>query len=234
MSEYAKRLFKLRKKSIDGISQKKICSPSIEIVNNAFSIETLAAEAVNNNVLKQQHHEIEIIGSNLEHDHKHHHSHNHDLQNNTFIVLISLSAHSFFDGLLLGVQKSEKDMWSFLFIVALHHSIMSFSVGTVSSSNANINDDSSNNHKIIKKHVIMTLLWSFIIPIGIFITLFRAQIDKLAVAVLMNVATGSFLYITFIELLPQSITNLSLPYKLDIIFILLGYAIICLLEYIGE
>ena len=50
----------------------------------------------------------------------------------------------------------------------------------------------------------------------------------------MNIATGSFMYITFIELLPHSIVNLHLPFKLDIGFIFLGYSIICILEYIGE
>ncbi len=46
------------------------------------------------------------------HNHNHDHGHNH--KNNSIIVLLSLSAHSFFDGLLLGMQKTEKDMWQFL------------------------------------------------------------------------------------------------------------------------
>ena len=108
---------------------------------------------------------------------------------------------------------------------------MSFSVGNILSSKTDINNKNS---KSFVKHLLMSFIWSTIIPFGIFVTIFKASIDKLTVAVLMNVATGSFMYITFIELLPQSIKNLNLPFKLDIFFILFGYSIICLLEYIGQ
>ena len=57
---------------------------------------------------------IEDTDHNHKHNHNHDHDHNHSHKNNSFIVLLSLSAHSFFDGLILGIQKSEKDMWQYL------------------------------------------------------------------------------------------------------------------------
>jgi zinc transporter ZupT len=107
---------------------------------------------------------------------------------------------------------------------------MSFSVGNILSNKIDLHIKSS---KGFIKHLFLTFIWSIIIPFGIFITIFKASIDKLVIAVLMNLAAGSFIYITFIELLPQSIKKLNLPFKLDIIFILIGYSIICLVEYIG-
>ena len=160
-----------------------------------------------------------------------HHKHDHGSmkhKNNKLIVLLSLSAHSLFDGIILGIQNTDNEMWRFLFVVALHHSIMSFSVGNIISTN------NKKNSKNLKRHLCMAFIWSIVIPLGIFITIFKASIDKLVVAVLMNVATGSFIYITFIELLPHSMMNFNLPFKLDILFIMLGYAIICIFEYIGK
>jgi zinc transporter 1/2/3 len=211
----------------------EISSVTGETVNNGFMLEETGKkiEVVVNfdQTIKNE----PTINEDYEHDHAGH-NHKHSLQKNVFIVLISLSAHSFFDGLLLGIQETEKEMWSFLFIVALHHSIMSFSVGNILSEKIQILNDIKNSRRVLIKHLFMTLLWSIIIPLGILITIFKAHIDKLVVAVLMNIATGSFMYITFIELLPQSIVNLHLPFKLDIGFIFLGYSIICILEYIGE
>ena len=150
-----------------------------------------------------------------DHQHDHHHHHHHASgKKNMFIVIISLSAHSFFDGLILGTKTNSKDMWSFLFIIALHHSVMSFSVGCIINSISNTNADASvrdcSSNQSICKIITAATLWSVIIPFGISISLFQGHINKLAVGILIDVAVGSFLYSVFIELLPETINNVDI------------------------
>jgi zinc transporter 1/2/3 len=179
-----------------------------------------------NNTIEQNVTDISEPNGSHHHVHEfHQHAHHQHDHKNLFIVVVSLSAHSLFDGLLLGLKNNEKDMWSFLLVILLHHTIMSFSVGCISYAS-----DRNNTGKLrFKKLIILSTLWSFIIPVGIFIAVFQASIDKLITGVLSNIATGSFLYITFMELLPSSFQK-KLPYKMNLVLMLAGYGVICLTE----
>ena len=174
------------------------------------------------------------------------HSHVHNSSNtnsnskkNIFIIIISLSAHSFFDGLILGTKSTENDMWSFLFIISLHHFPMSFSIGCLLNSYFN-SDNERNIRNFSTRHVLFkimvsAILWSIMIPLGILVTMFQEQIDQFSTGVLINIATGSFLYITFIELLPETINNIVLPFKLNVICLLFGYLVILVFKsYMGH
>lgn len=179
-----------------------------------------------------------IFGTNETHSPTihNHHDHNHSLHHteNLFIILLSLSAHSFFDGLILGLQDTEKEMWAFLVVILIHHPIISFSVGNTSSNKFNNEEnESSKRCASLIRYLLLTLIWALIIPFGILITIFNDHINKLAISVLMNIAVGSFMYITFIELIPEAINSIHLPYKLNIFFILVGFGIICLTEGLG-
>jgi zinc transporter 1/2/3 len=145
----------------------------------------------------------------------------------SMILLIALSLHMIFDGLALGLQKKESKVWQLLAALCVHKAVISFSVGlrlqeTLSS---------------LKQVVVYIVLFALVSPIGIGIGLAVTTSDNMmaqdvASAVLQSIAAGTFLYVTFFEILQKELCH---SHKLiNVLFTLVGFVVVAGLRFIGE
>lgn len=119
------------------------------------------------------------------------------------ILLIALSFHMIFDGLAVGLQETDAKVYTLLGTLTLHKSVVAFSVGLHLSST----------FQKFKKLVIYMFFFSLVSPfgtlIGMAVTNYKGnQMAKdMASGILQSIACGTFLYITFFEVLLKELAN---------------------------
>ncbi|KAL3867562.1 hypothetical protein ACJMK2_040449 [Sinanodonta woodiana] len=116
----------------------------------------------------------------------------------TLILFIALSLHMVFDGLALGLQKKDSQVWQLLGALAVHKSIVSCSVGL------KLVETSSSTIVVFG----FLTLFSAVSPLGMVLGIVITSADgidnlsrDLASAILQGIATGTFMYVTFFEIL---------------------------------
>ena len=137
------------------------------------------------------------------------------------ILLISLSLHSIFEGLALGLQFGFDETIELLIAISVHKAIESF---TVLLQFAQIPD------RIFLKWSSL-LIFSFASPLGIAIGMPLANgsinPDTLLVnAILQGLATGTFMFVTFVELLPVELAGKD-DRLLKCLCLLAGFGLMC-------
>ena len=138
------------------------------------------------------------------------------------MFLLALSLHSVFEGLAIGLQENEMS----LFIgVMIHKSIMAFLLGLTLKKGT---------FKLMN-FTICILIFAMASPIGIcigtFIEEYKQDIYGLIVnGTLQAMAGGTFLYITFFEVLNPEFSH-SRNKLLKTISCILGYAIMAVVIY---
>ncbi|XP_030271436.1 zinc transporter ZIP1 [Sparus aurata] len=144
----------------------------------------------------------------------------------SFMLFLSLSLHSVFEGLAIGLQSTDSKVLEICIAILVHKSIIVFSLSV----------------KLVQSAV--PPLWvaayigvfALMSPIGIAIgiSVMEAQLEAGALiqAVLEGLAAGTFVYITFLEILPHELNS---PGKqlLKVLFILLGFSIMASLTFLG-
>uniref|UniRef100_A0A3Q3XRY1 Solute carrier family 39 member 1 n=1 Tax=Mola mola TaxID=94237 RepID=A0A3Q3XRY1_MOLML len=144
----------------------------------------------------------------------------------SFMLFLSLSLHSVFEGLAIGLQSTDSRVLEICIAILVHKSIIVFSLAL----------------KLVQSAV--PPLWvaayigvfAMMSPIGIAIgiSVMEAQLaaGTLIQAILEGLAAGTFVYITFLEILPH---ELNTPGKqlLKVIFILLGFSVMAALTFLG-
>ena len=115
----------------------------------------------------------------------------------SLILVATLSLHSLLEGVAIGLQEGVQNAVTIFVAVLLHKSLMAFSMGT----------NLVHSNQPVKKIVMAAAIFSFASPIGIAIGLFiqtlggNSDVTELINAILQAIATGTFLYITFFEVL---------------------------------
>ncbi|XP_054471019.1 zinc transporter ZIP1 [Anoplopoma fimbria] len=144
----------------------------------------------------------------------------------SFMLFLSLSLHSVFEGLAIGLQSTDSKVLEICIAILVHKSIIVFSLSV----------------KLVQSAVRPLWVAAYIgvfalmspIGIGIGISVMEAQLaaGALIQAVLEGLAAGTFIYITFLEILPHELNS---PGKqlLKVLFILLGFSIMAALTFIG-
>ncbi|XP_071345476.1 zinc transporter ZIP1 [Trachinotus anak] len=144
----------------------------------------------------------------------------------SFMLFLSLSLHSVFEGLAIGLQNTESKVLEICIAILVHKSIIVFSLSV----------------KLVQSAVRPLWLAAYIgvfalmspLGIAIGISVMEAQLEAGALiqAVLEGLAAGTFVYITFLEILPHELNS---PGKqlLKVIFILLGFSIMAALTFLG-
>lgn len=146
------------------------------------------------------------------------------------ILLISLSVHSIFEGLALGLQLEKKDLTDIFIAIALHKGVEAF---TIALSLAQIKST-----KTLK--FLCTTVFAFMSPIGVAIgiPIVLASEDETGVGsaqallingVLQGIATGTFMFVTFIEILPHEL-NTKKDRLVKFACIIVGFSAITLLN----
>lgn len=163
--------------------------------------------------------------------HGHHHSHSsHSMfQHSTLrsiMLLVALSFHSVFEGIAIGLQESSADLISIFIAVIVHKAVMAFSLG--------LNIARSDMSR--KNFILSNVFFSLSSPIGVAIGIGMSDLpSSLATdvcnGILQGIAGGTFLYITFFEVLPHEL-NVPNNRLWKVAFVILGYACICGLLFI--
>jgi len=163
-----------------------------------------------------------------QHDHDHNHMDGvfHHSTLRSLILLMALSFHSVFEGLAIGLQESLSQLISLFLAVIAHKGVMAFSLGLTLAQ-----------AKLTKKQFVMSVLvFSLASPLGMAIGIFLSDLDRslgvdFANAILQTIAGGTFLYVTFFEVLPHEF-NQPKNRMLKLLFVLLGFSCIAGLIFI--
>jgi len=175
------------------------------------------------------------VSNQAHHAHEGHHNHSHMphemLQHSSLrsiMLLLALSFHSVFEGLAIGLQDSSGQLISIFTAVILHKAVMAFSLGL----NIAQSDLSP------KSFVISNIMFSISSPIGVGIGIAVSDLPSslpqdICNGILQGIAGGTFLYITFFEVLPH---ELNVPNKRlwKVFFVILGYSTICGLLFMAH
>lgn len=144
----------------------------------------------------------------------------------SILLLIALSFHSVFEGLSIGLQKTNDQLISIFIAVIVHKAVMAFSLGlNIAQSNLSV-----------KSFVVSNIIFSLASPIGLGIGIAVTDLPntlprEIASGVLQGICGGTFLYITFFEVLPHEM-NVPSNRLWKVVFIILGYSGICGLLFI--
>lgn len=190
-----------------------------------------------------------IADSRHGHGHAHGHGHGHGHGSNTspdlegsghhvhvdfqahspfrsFMLFLSLSLHSVFEGLAIGLQNTDSKVLEICIAILVHKSIIVFSLSV----------------KLVQSSVrplwVAAYIGVFAVmsPLGIAvgISVMEAELASGALiqAVLEGLAAGTFVYITFLEILPHELNSPGRQ-LLKALFILLGFSIMAALTFLG-
>jgi len=166
--------------------------------------------------------EIHQSGADGHHDHSHlpQEAFQHSALR-SLMLLLALSFHGVFEGLAVGLQQSSSEMLSLTIAVVVHEAIMSFSLG-LSLAQSGLS---------IKSFVVSNLLHCVSSPLGVAIGIplssLPPSLARDAVSgFLQGIAGGTFLYITFFEILPPELTSPN-NRLWKVLFVALGFASMC-------
>ncbi|CAJ0954963.1 unnamed protein product, partial [Mesorhabditis belari] len=147
------------------------------------------------------------------------------LKSLTFAV--AMSFHSILEGFALGVQDTPKRIFTLFLSLILHKGIEAFSVGL---------QISKANTKRVKVVVCTILIYALMTPIGSALGtwLETSDIDPLhkegAIVILESLAAGTFIYVTFLEVLASEKENEHDSLK-QLLAIFIGFVVITALQF---
>uniref|UniRef100_A0A8C5P8H5 Zinc transporter ZIP3 n=1 Tax=Leptobrachium leishanense TaxID=445787 RepID=A0A8C5P8H5_9ANUR len=155
-----------------------------------------------------------------------HHNHSLNIQElsrssplRLFSLVFALSAHSVFEGLALGLQEEGDKVLSLFIGVVIHETLVAVALG-ISMAKTNI---------LMREAIKMAVLVSIMIPIGIAIGMAIESAQNLASsitsALLQGIAGGTFLFVTFFEILVKEFEDKN-DRLLKVLFLVLGYTVL--------
>ena len=115
----------------------------------------------------------------------------------SLMLVATLSLHSLLEGVAIGLQDEVQNAVTIFVAVLFHKSLMAFSMGT----------NLVHSNQAVKKIIAAAAIFAFASPIGIAAGLIIKSTGgddsatELMTAILQAIATGTFLYITFFEVL---------------------------------
>ncbi|XP_018934460.1 zinc transporter ZIP1 [Cyprinus carpio] len=144
----------------------------------------------------------------------------------SFMLFLSLSLHSVFEGLAIGLQTTDTKVLEICIAILVHKSIIVFSLSV----------------KLVQSEVrplwvaLYVAFFAVMSPlgIGIGIIVIESQLEAgtFIQAVLEGLAAGTFVYITFLEILPHELNSPERP-LLKVLFLLFGFSVMAGLSFLG-
>lgn len=119
----------------------------------------------------------------------------------SLVLILALSLHRIFEGISVGLQHTESKVWNLLIAVMCHETVIGFSMGL---------QFVKNGFKL-RRMVIASVLCSLIMPVGVAIGTVIVEVGhesntlNILNGVLQGIATGTFIYVTFFEILQEEI-----------------------------
>ncbi|XP_050773848.1 zinc transporter ZIP2 [Gopherus flavomarginatus] len=134
------------------------------------------------------------------------------------VLFITLSLHSLFEGLAVGVQQGEAGALQLCLAVLAHKGVIAFSLGL------QLVQSGTRPRWRLLYLGIFALMSPCGMAIGIGLSLSGGAAGGLAMALVEGVAAGTFLYITFLEILPHELSSHEPPLA-KFSFIALGFSV---------
>lgn len=163
-----------------------------------------------------------------------HHDHHHDVDFyshsplRVLLLIMALSLHSIFEGLAVGLQPDSGNVLGIFAALVLHKSILSFSIGM------NLVQSRLSTKTCIRAILFFSVTAPIGVAIGILITdLWDSVRANLADGILQGIACGTFLYMTFFEVLPPEFNN-SQDRLLKLMMLLLGYSTVTGILFLSD
>lgn len=166
------------------------------------------------------------------HNHGHHHGDEMNFQNHSplraIMLLMALSLHSVFEGLAVGLQVNPGQVLGIFAALVLHKSILSFSIGM------NLVQSRLSTAVCVKSILFFSLTAPVGVAVGMVMTdLWETETSYLVDGILQGVASGTFLYISFFEVLPAEF-NSSHDRMLKLLMLLLGYSTVTAILFLSD
>lgn len=165
------------------------------------------------------------------HSHGHHHGHFNPAELagagplRLASLVLALSAHSAFEGLALGLQEDGAKLGSLFLGVAVHETLAAIALG-VSVAKASLG---------MKDATKLGVTVSMMIPLGMVVGMGIESVQTLAGSivsvVLQGLAAGTFLFVTFFEILTRELEEKQ-DRLLKVLFLIIGYAALAALVFI--
>ncbi|KAL4227622.1 hypothetical protein ACF0H5_013063 [Mactra antiquata] len=194
-------------------------------ITSQHSIAGISDEPIPSNTLATRTHRYGSYDDNDSDNTKPHHVDEHDIlpgHEHSFLrsilLITALSLHSVFEGLAVGLQKTVADVFGIFAALVLHKSILSFSLSM------NLIHSKLSHGAVIKSIIAFSLTSPIGIALGIGIMdLWDDSSSSLAQGILTGIACGTFLYVTFFEVLPAEFN--SPDHRLiNVLCLLLGFS----------
>jgi len=166
------------------------------------------------------------------HDHHHHQDHHqqqrHHSSLRSLMLVVALSFHSIFEGIAIGVQDTSAQLLSIFLAVMVHKALMAFSLGL------NLAQADLGSSTFLLSTAVFTLASPLGIGVGILMSDFPpSTTGDILSGVLQGIAGGSFLYVTFFEVLPNEL-NLPGQRLLKVFCVILGYTVLSIILYVAH
>lgn len=147
-----------------------------------------------------------------------------------FVLVLALSLHTLFEGLALGLQNDETTVWALLIAVSVHKAVIVTALSI---------ELSKDDHNTIKRIYLTLIVFAIMSPIGVgvgtAITETGAPNDlatDTASSILQGLATGTFLYVTFFEVLNRELES---GYDLrKVLSVMIGFSAIIGLKFLEQ
>lgn len=133
-----------------------------------------------------------------------------------------------FEGLALGLEQTESGVWSLLGILALHKCVVAFSVGLQLSENLHT----------FKSVIASLAAFSAVAPVGVVLGFLVTEYGDnehaqvIAAGVLQSLATGTFFYVTFFEILQKELTHGHNLY--NVLSTVVGFSVVVGVEFLHD
>ncbi|XP_038643031.1 zinc transporter ZIP1-like [Scyliorhinus canicula] len=139
------------------------------------------------------------------------------------VLVFSLSLHSIFEGLAVGLQETSSKVVEICVALSVHKCIIAFSLTL----------------KLVQSRLRWTavvcciVIFALMSPLGVGlgIALTEDSSHRLVRCVLEGVAAGTFIYVTFMEILPHEL-NSSHQRLCKVIMLILGFALVTVVLFI--
>ncbi|XP_069578528.1 zinc transporter ZIP3-like [Brachyistius frenatus] len=140
-------------------------------------------------------------------------------------LVLALSAHSVFEGVALGLQEDRAKLGGLFLGVAVHETLAAVALGvSVAKASLGMKDAA-------KLGVTVSLMIPLGSAVGMGVEAARTLAGDVASVVLQGLAAGTFLFVTFFEILSRELED-KRDRLLKVIFLILGYAALAVLVFI--
>ncbi|XP_018425909.1 PREDICTED: zinc transporter ZIP3 [Nanorana parkeri] len=141
-----------------------------------------------------------------------------------FSLVFALSAHSVFEGLALGLQEQGDKVLNLFIGVIIHETLIAVAMGV------NMAKAKTPMRDAVKMAVLVSIMIPIGISIGMAIESAQNMASSITSALLQGIAGGTFLFVTFFEILVKELED-KYDRLLKVLFLVLGYAVLAVLVF---